>query len=524
MSQQPASSDSHSDDQLQREIDAALDGQDLEKLMAEAQTPSEPPAPPQPGGRSARPTRDRDAIIADLVRGRITAVENDDVFVEIAGLPGKNQGVVPLTQFERSPRVGAIMDFVVQRFNDADGLVMLSREGAVGRAAWEDIQRGRAVEARVVGTNKGGLDLEISGAIKAFMPASQVDLHHIDDLESLVGQKLEATVEEVDRRGRRVMLSRRHLLQQRREVAAEKLWQEIEVGQDREGVVTKLMEYGAFVDVGGTEGLLHVSDMAYSRVEKPADIVREGQKVTVRVLKLDAERRRISLGLKQMQANPWETVERKYAPGAAVTARVVRIAAFGAFVEIEPGLEALAPVSELSWGRVHHPSSVVREGEVIRAVVMQVDVAQQRMSVSLRQAGDDPWLGAAHKYAPGTEVEGAVISTTDFGAFVQIAPGVEGLVHISELADHRVNAVTDVVKIGDRRNFRVLSVDEDNRKISLSLRPAGSASSQHEPRQERPRGRGKGHAHAAGGAHAGPIEYTARAKPRPGKPLKGGIE
>jgi small subunit ribosomal protein S1 len=518
MSQQPTPGDSHSDEQLQREITAALDGQDLEKLMAEAQTPPEPPAASASNEPTPRPTRDRDAIVADLVRGRITAVETEDVFVEIAGMSGKNQGVVPLAQFERSPRIGAIMDFVVQRFNEAEGLVMLSREGAVGRAAWEDIQRGRAVEARVVGTNKGGLDLEISGSIKAFMPASQVDLHHVDDLEALVGQKLEATVEEVDRRGRRVVLSRRHLLQQRREVAAEKLWQQIEVGQEREGVVTKLMDFGAFVDVGGTEGLLHVSDMAYSRVEKPGDIVREGQKITVRVLKLDPERRRISLGLKQMQANPWEAVEQKYAPGAAVTVKVVRIAPFGAFVEIEPGLEALAPVSELSWGRVNHPSNVVHEGDVVRAVVMQVDAAHQRMSVSLRQAGDDPWMGAAHKYAPGAEIEGKVTSTTDFGAFVQLAPGVEGLVHISELAEHRVNTVTDVVKVGDEKTFRVLSVDEDERKLSLSLKPAGSAPPPREHSHDRPRARGKGH------AHAGPIEYTAKAKPKPGKPLKGGIE
>ncbi len=515
--------ESNADQQLAREIEQALDGQDLEKLMNEADAPTDDASPPSTGGPAAmEPRPGGRGLTADLVRGRISAVEGDDVFVEIAGLPGKNQGVVPLTQFERTPRIGAIMDFVVQRFNENEGLVMLSREGAVGRAAWEDLQRGRAVEARVVGTNKGGLELEIGSGIKAFMPASHVDLHHVDNLEQFVGQKIEAMVDEVDRKSKRVVLSRRNLLAQRREAAAGKLWETIETGQELDGTVTRLMEYGAFVDLGGAEGLLHISDMAYSRVEKPGDIVREGQKIKVKVLKLDHERRRISLGLKQTQANPWETVEQKYPAGTQVTAKVVRVAPFGAFVELEPGLEALAPVSELSWGRVNHPSSVVHEGELVRGVVMQVDPGQQRMSISLRQAGDDPWLGASITYAAETQVEGRVVSTTDFGAFVQLAPGIEGLVHISELAEHRVKAVTDIVKEGDTRTFRVLSVDEDNRKMSLSLKPAGSGGASHAHGEREGRG---GRGGRRGEVYSGPMEFKAQpAKRKGGKPLKGGIE
>ncbi|MCC7204356.1 MAG: S1 RNA-binding domain-containing protein [Phycisphaeraceae bacterium] len=521
------------DAELDREINEALGGQSLESLMAQ----SEPDGGQREAGEAEgqdEPGKAGDAsggggagVVGQLKRGRITAISGDDVFVDLAGMPGKNQGVVPLTQFERPPRVGSIMDFVVQRYDDSDGLVVLSREGAAARATWEQIQKGLTVEARVTGTNKGGLELEVTGGIRAFMPASQVDLHHTDDLQALVGQKLEAIVQDVDRRGKSVVLSRRALLEKRRESMRKKLWETIEAGAILDGVVTRIAEFGAFVDIGGVEGLVHVSDMAYSRVDKPESVVSAGQKVQVKVLKLDEEKQRISLGLKQVQPDPWATLGERIKPGDQISGRVMRLAPFGAFIEVEAGVEGLAPLSELSWTRISRADQAVKEGDIIRVAVLSVDIPNHRVSLSVRQTSGDPWVGAEHKYAKHSLVEGTVLSTTDFGAFVQLEPGVEGLVHISELSDKRVGAVTDVVSAGQKHQFRVLDVDEDNHKIRLSLKavnappaPEGETTTSAAHAGGRP---SSGH----GGSHRGERVVTAPARPaakRPGKPLKGGLE
>ncbi|MCC7146110.1 MAG: S1 RNA-binding domain-containing protein [Phycisphaeraceae bacterium] len=506
------------DAELERQVNEALAGQDLEAMMAQAAPPpSQAPSPDGKEEKSGRHGKD-DPLALEVKRGRIISVQGDDVFVELAGMPGKNQGVVPLTQFERTPRIGSIMDFVVQSYDESGGLAILSREGAVARATWDRMQRGTPVEARVTGTNKGGLELEIVGGIRAFMPASQIDFHHIDDLSTMMGQRLEAIVQEIDRKGRSVVLSRRQLLHQRREVNKKKLWETLEAGQVREGVVTKLMEFGAFVDLGGAEGLIHVSDMAYARVDKPDDVVKEGQKVTVKVLKLDAEKQRISLGLKQIQPDPWEKVSEHLKSGEQITGRVVRLAAFGAFIEVEPGVEGLAPLSELSWSRINRAEQAVKEGDMVRAAVLSVDVANRRISLSLRQAGGDPWVGAEHKYARHSLVHGTVQSTTEFGAFVQLEPGVEGLVHISELSNKRVHAVTDILKVGDQMQFRVLEIDEDQRKVKLSLKAV------EEPAAE-PTDEGKSAAPAAGaGKDPGKRVEAGKPKKKSKGLLKGGLE
>ncbi|MEX0774978.1 MAG: S1 RNA-binding domain-containing protein, partial [Phycisphaeraceae bacterium] len=308
------------------------------------------------------------------------------------------------------------------------------------------------------------------GGIRAFMPASQIDLHHVGELEPFIGQKLQGSVQEIDRKARKVLLSRRSFLEREKRVKEEKLWKEIEVGQVRDGTVSSVMEYGVFVDIGGADGLVHVSDMSYSRVDKPGDVVKPGEAVKVKVLKLDAEKKRISLGLKQVAPDPWDTAAQQLAVGQQVTGTVRRLADFGAFVEVQPGVDGLLPVSELSWKRIGKPADVVKEGEVLRVVVLQVDPAKHRLTLSLKQAAGDPWVGAEHKYPRHALVAGTVLSTTDFGAFIEIEAGLEGLVHISELADRRVGQVTDVLKIGQQHQFRVLEVDEDNRRIKLSLK------------------------------------------------------
>ena len=471
------------DAEVDREIAAALGDQSIEQLMAAAETPE----PPSRVGDEAKPAGDNadgapddksttgeaedpEHVNLELKRGRISKVHGEDVFVDVAGIDGKLQGVVALRQFDRPPRVGSIMDFVLDRVDETEGLIHLSREGAVGAIAWDQMGKGTNVEARVTATNKGGLELELAGGIHGFMPASQVDIGHVDDLESFVGQKLTATIRELHRRSKRVVLSRRQYLEHQRERQREKLIKQLEVGQTCEGTVSRVVDFGAFIDLGGVDGMVHISDLSYSHVQNPADVVKPGEKVTVKVLKIDDGGKRIRLSLKQTTPDPWEAVAAKYHEGEEVTARIVRLADFGAFAEIEPGIDALLPVSEISWKRISKPSQVCHEGDMLKVKILHIDLERRRMSVSLKQAQGDPWSDAQSKYDRDTLVEATVVQTTDFGAFVEIETGLEGLVHISELADRHVQSVDEVLKVGDRKQFRVLSINPTDRKISLSLK------------------------------------------------------
>jgi len=513
MTTQSPSSDEHTspglDDALQREIDAAMGDQSIEQLIEQSLSPPPESSPQDPAATPETSTpaaaqSDRQQIHHDVRRGRIAAIRGEDVFVELTGGDSKLQGVVPLQQFDRPPRLGSIMDFVVDRIDDGEGLVYLSREGAVSRATWEQLTRGAMIEARATAVNKGGLDLEMIGGIRAFMPASQIDIHHVDDLEQFVGQKLEAVVQEIDRKSKCVVLSRRQILQERQVQARAKTLAQIEVGQIREGKVTSLAKFGAFVDLGGVDGLIHVTDLSYSHVDQPGDLVEVGQTLQVKVLKVDLEKDRISLGLKQVQTNPWVTLGDRIKVADQVAGRVLRTANFGAFVEIEAGIEGLLPISELSWKRIHKPEEVITVGEVLQLKVLSIDPARQRLSVSLKQSQGDPWVGAERKFAAHSLVEGKVIATTDFGAFIELETGVEGLVHISELSAQRVGQVTDVLKIGETRPFRVLEVSEDDRKIRLSLKQVEQPHEQ--PTKE----------------HAKP-QATAQRRKRPDN-LKGGMD
>ncbi len=495
---------STTDEALDREIADALGGKSVEQVMAESEPPQADQAPPASTTDEAGHPDQRH----EVRRGRIAAIRGDDVFVELTGDTGKLQGVVPASQFERSPRLGSIMDFVVDHIDEGQGLIFLSREGAINRSTWEQLQRDAVVEARVIATNKGGLELEMPGGIAAFMPASQVDLHHVNDLETFVGQKVEAIVQEIDRKSKKVVLSRRHLLHDRQAKSKEKLLTELEVGQVREGRVSNIVDFGAFVDLGGIDGLVHVSDMSYSHVDKPKDVLKTGQAVTVKVLKVDLENQRISLGLKQTEPDPWENIQDKVKVGDQISARVIRNASFGSFIEVAPGIEGLLPISEMSWKRIHKPEEVVKQGDVVNLSVIGVDLAKRRISLSIKQAQGDPWVGAEHKYAKNSLVEGRVLGTTEFGAFVELETGVEGLVHISELADKHVEKVTDVLNIGDTKQFRVLDISEDDRKIRLSLKAVDKPAGASQP---------SGHQHAGQPPH--------KAAPRkPRKDLKGGMD
>jgi small subunit ribosomal protein S1 len=311
------------------------------------------------------------------------------------------------------------------------------------------------------------------------MPASQVDIHHVDDLEHFVGQKITAMVQEVDRRHKKVLLSRRAYLERQKQRQQRKTLAELEVGQEREGTVSNVTDFGAFVDLGGVDGLVHVTDLAYGHVGKPSDVVKKGDTVKVKVLKIDAEKQRIGLGIKQVQPDPWELAAPQLQPGEQVEGTVTKTANFGAFVQLDLGVEGLLPMSEISWRRINNAEQVVQPGQKIRVQVLEVDRKKQRLTLSLKQVAGDPWAGAGSKFERGQAVQGTVRTVTDFGAFVELEPGVEGLAHISELSDRRIGKVTDVLNVGDTKTFYIKDVKTDDRKLSLSLRdPAKFAKEQ----------------------------------------------
>jgi len=356
------------DAKLEAEIQAALGDMSVEDMLDEAD---------RPGGTTPKQRSDR-----QLRRGTVVSVHGNDVIVEFGP---KSQGLCPLAQFEKKPEVGEQYDFIIERFDSNEGLLILSREGAVTRAQWESLDVGQTVEARCTGTNKGGLEMEVANH-RAFMPAGQVDIRHIDDLEQFVGEKLPCQIIELDRRNGRIILSRRAHIEAERARDREETLKTLEVGQEVGGTVTSIQPYGAFVDIGGVDGLLHVSDMSYSRINNPREVVTEGDAVNVRVLKIDTSEDppRISLGLKQTMADPFQTTSKEIEEGGTVSGRVTKIVDFGAFVEIAPGVEGLIHISELSHERVNRVEHVVKRDEIVTVKVLNIDRERQRIGLSLK--------------------------------------------------------------------------------------------------------------------------------------------
>lgn len=474
-------------DELQRELEEALGSMNLGSLM-EADEPV-PAAAAAPG----------------VKRGRVVSVEKNDIFVDMGG---KSQGILPAEQFEDEPppRVGDVIEVMIEGYDSAEGLLKLSRKGAVSAATWQSLEEGQIVEGRVTGHNKGGLELDIDG-IRGFMPISQIELFRADDnLAPYTNQRLKCEVVDIRRDERSVVVSRKAVLQREAEQAKREMFESLREGTVVEGVVRTIMPYGAFVDIGGVDGLLHIGDMAYTRVNDPKDVVKEGQKIQVMILKIDRDDRKIGLGLKQVMPDPWSDVEVKYPPGAMVSGRITRLEGFGAFAEIEPGVEGLIPISEMTYERrIGHPREVVKEGDVMNLSVLNVDPAQRRISLSIKQAGPDPWEGASVRWPVDSVVEGVVKRITDFGAFVEVTTGVEGLLHISEISEDRIRRVEDVLKVGDTVQAKVLEVDEERRRMSLSIRQL------------------KMMPDYTGEPAAAPPESQRPAKKRK-KPLKGGLE
>ncbi len=408
-------------------------------------------------------------------KGTVIAIHNDDVFVDIGG---KSQGIVPAKQFaDKLPKPGDEVEVVIEHYKPDEGIVLLSLPGAVKEADWDTLEVGQIVEGVVTGHNKGGLELKING-IRAFMPISQIEMFQVDDLHPYVNQKLKCQVVELDKANRNLVVSRRFVLERELAEAREKLINELYEGKTVEGIVKNIMPYGAFVDIGGIDGLLHIRDMSHRRIDDPTEIVHPGQHLELVVLKFDRDEQKLSLGLKQIMPDPWKDAESKYQPGTVITGRISKLENFGAFVELEEGIEGLIPISEITYERrIKHPSDVLKTGEIVKVKIMQIDIPRKRISLSIKQVGDDPWLGASVRWPTDSIVKGTVTRLTDFGAFVQLSPGVEGLIHISELSDKKIRTAGDVVRVGDEIDVKVLSVDEENRRIALSVKQLASVPS-----------------------------------------------
>ncbi|MFN4242077.1 MAG: S1 RNA-binding domain-containing protein [Tepidisphaerales bacterium] len=448
------------DPELDRQLDAALAGIELDALYAaDRPAPAGDDAVQMVGGKQVR-------------RGRVVSVSADDVFVDFGG---KSQGVASALLFgDQLPEPGAELDFIVERYDAAEGVLVLSPRGATAAAhvPLDQLEVGQVVECTVTGVNKGGLEVEVKGA-RAFIPAGQVDLVHVPGFEDYIGRKLTAEVTKVERDGRglNLVLSRRNVLERERETNKAKLLAELAEGQIRRGTVRSVMDYGAFVDLGGVDGLLHVSELTFRRGVRPHELLKEGDVVDVKILRIDRETGKLSLSLKQARGtDPWADAATRYAVGSTVTGRVSKIEPFGCFIEVEEGIEGLLPVSEMSYQRIRHPTDVAKVGDTLKLVVLSVDAVARKMTFSLKQAGPDPWKTAAEKYAVDSVVDGRVTRVVDFGAFVELEPGLEGLVHVSELSDKRVRTPADLVKVGQDVRVRVLEVDAASRRIGLSLK------------------------------------------------------
>lgn len=435
---------------------------------------------------------------------RIVGIHGDDVFVDLGG---KDQGLVSRSSLPEGNElvVGDILEVKMGKFNNTTGMLQCIPKGAAQDASWETLEVGTIVEGKVTGMNKGGLEVDLKG-IRGFMPSSQCDVGHLKDVSVLIGETVRAEVMEYNKRDKNVLISRRKVLESERAERREAVMGELEVGQVRKGVVSSIMEYGAFIDLGGVDGLLHISDMSYGQVNKSTDVVTQGQEIEVKILKINKDRDRISLGLKQCLPDPWQGIETRYPVGEKVKARVVRLADFGAFAELEAGIDALIPISEMSFSRINKVTEAVEVGQLVDATILRVEMNKRRIALSMKQAQPDPWQEVLDSFTPNSKVKGTVTKTADFGAFVQLVPGVEGLVHISALADQHVRAVTDVVKAGQEVEVWVLGVDQEKRRISLSM--------------TEPKDQSAADVEAAGNASA----ESAQTKRKKKKNLRGGLE
>lgn len=416
----------------------------------------------------------QDVREGEIVQARILKITPNSVILEFGF---KSEGSVPLDEF-KDPSILAVGDEVevlLESLEDDDGVVVLSKRKADFLRVWEKIKAAHEADRPVKGVLarkiKGGVTVDLMG-VDAFLPGSQIALRRVPNIEDLIGETYHFKIIKLNKRRRNIVVSRRVILEQEREGKRATLVKELIVGQVREGTVKNITDFGAFIDLGGLDGLLHITDMSWGRVGHPSEVVAIGHALDVKVLDIDWDRERISLGLKQLLPYPWTEIDRKYPVGARVRGKVVSITNYGAFIELEKGVEGLVHISEMSWTRnIRHPSKLVSIGDEIEAVVLKVDPKDEKISLGMKQIEEDPWLSLPMKYPTGTRLVGKVRNLTSFGAFVEIEPGIDGLVHVSDMSwTKRVEHPSEVVQKGQDLDVMVLDIDAENKRISLGVK------------------------------------------------------
>jgi small subunit ribosomal protein S1 len=411
-----------------------------------------------------------------LVRGEIVHVDKEFVLVDIGY---KSEGQIPISEFldpegNITARVGDPVDVILERREDDEGIIILSKEKAAKIKIWDEIrevyEKGLTIKGKVTARVKGGMSVDIG--LPAFLPGSQISLKPIKDFDSLIGTTHEFKILKYNKRRSNIVLSRRALLETERAQMREKTLQTMAPGAVLTGSVKNITEYGLFIDLGGIDGLLHITDMSWGRVGHPSEMYQVGDEITVKVLNFDEQSGRVSLGLKQLKSDPWTDADQKYPVGNRIKGRVVSLADYGAFVEVEEGIEGLIHVSEMSWTRkIRHPSQVVKVGDMVEAMVLNIDSGNKRISLGLKQAEPNPWDLIGEKYPVGTTIAGKIKNITDFGIFIGIDEGIDGLVHISDISwTRRIKHPSELYKKGQEVQAVVLNIDKQNERFSLGIK------------------------------------------------------
>ncbi len=417
----------------------------------------------------------KDFTEGSIVQGKILEIRDNDVLVDIGY---KSEGLIPRSEFkkEESLNEGDEIEVLLENLEDDEGMVVLSKQRAELQRNWQrvlsDFKEGDIIEGEITGQVKGGLIVDVG--VEAFLPGSQVDVVPVRNASEYLGKKLEFKILKINEERRNIVLSRRELLEESRRDQKKALLAEIKVGQSRKGVVKNITDFGAFIDLNGMDGLLHITDISWGRVNHPSDALSIGQELEVMILDVDLERERISLGLKQKTDNPWDGIESRFPVNSRISGKVVNLMPYGAFVEIEEGVEGMVHVSEMSWTkRVARASDMLSVGQEVEAVILSINKDEQKISLGMRQTEDNPWDVVAHKYPIGARVSGTVRNFTNYGAFVELQEGVDGMIHVSDMSwTRKVNHPSEVLKKGDEVEAIVLEVDPSQQRISLGLKQA----------------------------------------------------
>ncbi len=409
----------------------------------------------------------------EIVKGTVIEVRPKEVLIDIGY---KSEGVIPANEFQdiKAVKVGDEVNVLIEKLEDKDGMVVLSKEKAEFKQNWDRIlticNEGGTVTGKVKAVVKGGLLVNIG--VEAFLPASQIDIIPPKNLTGFVGNSYEFKVVKINQERQNIVLSRRELIEQERTERRQKLLTEMTPGDIRKGTVKNITDFGAFIDLNGVDGLLHITDMSWGRIGHPSEILKVGQELDVVVLDINREKERVSLGLKQKLANPWESIESRFQVGNRVKGKVVNLVPYGAFVELEPGVEGLVHVTELSWTkRIAKPSDVLKADQEIEAVVLGVNREEQKISLGIRQLDANPWDKALEKYPPGTRVKGRIRNLTSYGAFIELEEGLDGMIHVSDISwTRKINHPSEVLKKGEEVEAVVLEIDKANQRIAVGVK------------------------------------------------------